>query len=168
MFLAGLCLLIFSLSAIISQFAMLYMLGRLSMDNIIFMMPSYVIFVIIGIVGLILMVVGLCMKRKINRTTVRIPYTNLEEVQTKVPELLMNKGYKSITERGENVWKCGVGLLTAIKYIKIEYAENNTLLVSGWIRAVGGNEQDLSGKFVCVVPKKQVRKVITEIQSFVS
>ena len=93
--------------------------------------------------------------------------SHIEETQRKVSDFLRKKGYKSITEHGENVWKCGVGFLTAMKYIKIEFEGNNTMLISGWVRVICGNEQDLKGAFVCVVPKKQVLDVITELQSCV-
>lgn len=113
------------------------------------------------------MAVGLCVKRKIKRTTVKAACSHIEETQRKVSDFLRKKGYKSITEHGENVWKCGVGFLTAMKYIKIEFEGNNTMLISGWVRVICGNEQDLKGAFVCVVPKKQVLDVITELQSCV-
>ncbi len=51
-----------------------------------------------------------------------------------------------------------------MKYIKIEFAEDNTLVISGWIRSMAGNEQDLND-VVCILPKKQVMNVIKEMQS---
>lgn len=100
------------------------------------------------------------------RTTIKVTYTNLRETNQKIANILTSHKYKNIDENNENVWKCGVGFWTAMKYIKIEFAENNTLLISGWIRAVAGAEQDLAG-FVGAVPKKQVMNVIEQIQSAV-
>lgn len=99
-----------------------------------------------------------------SRTTIKLTCTNPQESNRRIESILSSNNYKNINENNENVWKCGVGFLTAMKYIKIEFAENNTLLVSGWIRAVAGSEQDLNG-FVAAVPKKQVMNVIKEIQS---
>lgn len=70
-----------------------------------------------------------------------------------------------MTENNEDVWKCGFGIGVR-KYIKIEFAENNTLVISGWVRDIGTDEQELKG-FVCSVPKKQVRNVVNEIQTLV-
>lgn len=164
MFLAGLCILIFAVFYIGTYVVVLQLAGALTAETAGIMMPVAAL----AVVGIVLMIVGLCMKRKVKRTTVRVECTNSVEMQRKVSELLEKKGYRSIAERGENVWKCGRGFLTAMKYIKIESVENRAILVSGWVRMIGGNEQDLSGTFACIVPKKQVRKVITEIQSIVS
>ena len=100
------------------------------------------------------------------RTTIQVRYTNFEGLQERLAALLHSRGYKSITENNENVWKCGIGFLTAMKYIKIEFAADHTLLISGWIRVVAGGEQDLTG-FVGALPKKQVMNLIQEIQSIV-
>ena len=56
-----------------------------------------------------------------------------------------------------------MGFWTAMKYIKVEFSDSNTLVISGWIRAVAGSEQDLHG-FVAGLPKKQVMNVIEELQ----
>ena len=97
------------------------------------------------------------------RTIITTKYTTFEGLQDRLFSLLQSKGYKNITENNENVWKCGVGFWTAIKYIKIEFAENNTLLISGWIRPMAGSEQDLNG-IIGALPKKQVINVIRELQ----
>ena len=97
-----------------------------------------------------------------SRTTIQFKYNDFELTKERINGILKAKKYKNIIENNENVWKCGEGFCTAIKYIKIEYGENNTAYVSGWIRPMVGNEQELKG-FVGSVPKKQVRKVINEI-----
>ena len=100
------------------------------------------------------------------RTTIKANYSNFNGLQNRLSHLLQSKGYKNINENNENVWKCGIGFLTAIKYIKIEFAGNNTLLISGWIRPAFGSEQDLTG-IVGAIPKKQVMTVIGEIQALI-
>lgn len=100
------------------------------------------------------------------RTTIKVNYSSFDGLQNRLSSLLQSKGYKNIDEKNENVWKCGVGFLTAIKYIKIEFAGNNTLLISGWIRPLIGSEQDLNG-IVAVIPKKQVMNVIKEMQALI-
>ena len=163
MFLIGFYLWVFAAIITFIYVSILNVTGTLTIDAVVILM--FVIAPLI-IAGIVLMIVGPCIKRRVKRTTVRVKYTDSKEMQNRVSVLLGRKGYKIIDEHGEKVWKCGVGFWTAMKYIKIEFVENNTMLVSGWIRTIGGNEQDLSGAFVCVVPKKQVLDVLTEIQSF--
>lgn len=100
------------------------------------------------------------------RTTVRASYSNLETTRERVEAVLRSNGYSNINENGESVWKNGNGFMTAMKYIKIEFADSSTLLISGWIRAMAGSEMKLDG-FVGALPKKQVMKVIKAIQSAV-
>lgn len=90
-------------------------------------------------------------------------YTDARQTNQTIERILRSRNYKYICENGENVWKCGVGFWTAMKYIKVEFWDNNTLAISGWIRAVAGSEQDLQG-FVAGLPKKQVMNVIEELQ----
>ena len=101
-----------------------------------------------------------------SRTTIEVKCNNPTESYNRIGKVLESHNYKNISENNENVWKNGVGFLTAMKYIKVEVASNNTIVVSGWIRAVAGSEQDLNG-FVGAIPKKQVMDVIKEIQSAV-
>ncbi len=100
------------------------------------------------------------------RTTVKVKYSSFDGLQNKISALLSSKGYKNINENNEDVWKNGMGFLTAMKYIKIEFAENNTLVISGWCRAMAGGEMDLNG-VVGALPKKQVMNVIKELQAIV-
>lgn len=98
------------------------------------------------------------------RTVIQMRYNNFEKLNESIFFLLQYKGYEYICENNEIVWKRGIGFLSAIKYIKIEYAENNTIIVSGWIRPMFGNEQALYGT-VGALPKSQVMRVIKEIQT---
>lgn len=98
------------------------------------------------------------------RTTIEARFSNLQSCKAAVERTLTKNNYKSITENNESVWKNGKGFWTAMKYIKIEFSENNTVLISGWIRPAGGSEQDLNG-VIAALPKKQVMNVIKELQT---
>lgn len=100
------------------------------------------------------------------RTVINFQYNNGQGLYERIAYFLQQKGYKNIIENNENVWKCGVGFWTAMKYIKIEFAPNNIMVVSGWIRPIAGSEQDLNG-FVAAIPKKQVMNVIREMQTLI-
>ncbi len=98
------------------------------------------------------------------RTTITTTYSDFQQTNAQIQRILSSHNYKQIDENGEQVWKCGVGFWTAMKYVKIEFGENNALLISGWIRPVLGSEQDLKG-VVGALPKKQVLNVIQELQN---
>ncbi len=100
------------------------------------------------------------------RTTLTLTYTDINGLQDNLAALLKSKGYKNINENNENVWKCGIGFWTAIKYIKIEFAQNNSIVISGWIRPAFGSEQNLEG-IVGALPKKQVMNVIKQMQAII-
>lgn len=95
------------------------------------------------------------------RTTMEVRYGNLEVFRSKTEGMLQQKGYHLITENNENVWKCGSGIVTAMKYLKIEYVAANTVQVSGWIKNMG-MELGLEG-VVGALPKEQIMSVIREI-----
>ena len=169
MFLAGLFIVCFSLPIMISMVRILYLTTFTDTHTLAYGNDKEVIiiaalfFTVLMIIGIILIIVGLLMKKKIARTTIQVNYTNQEDTLRSVSNLLQKRGYKNITKNNENIWKCGVGFWTAIKYIKIDIAGNNTMLVSGWIRPLGGGEQNLEG-VLCIIPKKQVQGVMHEIQ----
>lgn len=101
------------------------------------------------------------------RTTVQIPFTeDFNEVEKKIASILTSAGYKQIDRNGEMVWKNGVGMLTAMKFVKVEY-DANTAIVSAWIQvgmgSVGGKEQDLNGA-VGAIPKKQLSNLLKRLQ----
>ncbi len=101
------------------------------------------------------------------RTTVSVKCNDAQAAMQRCKALLTSNGYKEINYNGENVWKRGNGFWTAIKYIKIEFSDAATMLVSGWICPMLGGELDLDG-FFGALPKKQVLKVIKQIQTVVS
>ncbi|MBQ9413795.1 MAG: hypothetical protein IJU16_01570 [Clostridia bacterium] len=98
------------------------------------------------------------------RTMMAFRYTNPAGLMDRLAYVLQTRGYQYISENNENVWKNGMGMLTAMKYVKIEFAPNNTIVLSGWVRAVAGGEMDLNG-FVGAIPKKQVMNVLQELQA---
>ena len=101
------------------------------------------------------------------RSSYQATYTcSFEQAKRTVEEILARRNYKPYAlKTGENVFKCGVGMMTAMKYIKPEYADGSVTLY-GWVQAglgsVGGSEMGLEG-FVAIVPKKQVKSCIDEI-----
>ena len=104
-----------------------------------------------------------------SRTLVKIQFNcSFEEANKKVENILFLRGFQQTTLRtGETVWKNGSGLLTAMKFIKVEYAQNEIVL-SAWTQVgvgkVGGEEMDLTG-IVGALPKKQLIKVIEAIKN---
>ncbi len=102
------------------------------------------------------------------RSSFTIQYTcSFEEAQQKVETILKEKGFQLQTiKTGEYAWKCGVGALTAMKFIKVEYAPNQIEL-SAWIQTgfagFGGEELALTG-FSGALPKRQLMNIIEEIK----
>ena len=97
------------------------------------------------------------------RTTIQVNCGEVSRANAIAGSILSSNKYIQTNENGENVWKCGKGFLTAMKYIKLEFSGEHTLLISGWIRSVGGGEQDLTG-VVGAIPKKQILNVMQKIQ----
>jgi hypothetical protein len=83
-----------------------------------------------------------------------------------VNSILVQNRFKRISYNGEEVWKKGTGLLTAMQYIKVEYGPG-CIILSAWVQvgvgSVGGGEMDLKG-VVAAVPKKSLMKVIEQIK----
>lgn len=97
------------------------------------------------------------------RTTVIISCKNREISNQIISDVLRHNNYNAVTENNENVWKCDKGFCAVIKYIKTEFANNNTLHISGWIKPSGGAEQALNGLIYCL-SKKQVLRTINKIK----
>ncbi len=102
------------------------------------------------------------------RSSFTIPYRcSFHEAQQKVESILQSKGYHTqVIKSGEHVWKCGNGILTAMKFVKVEYAPDKILL-SAWVQiglgSLGGGEMDLTG-VTGALPKKQLMKLVEEIK----
>ncbi len=98
-----------------------------------------------------------------SRTTIQLTCADLSSAKTAIEKILSSHKYKEKTVNGENVWKCGVGFWTAVKFVKVEFGAENTIALSGWIKPYGCGEQDLEG-FVGAIPKKQILNVFEEIK----
>lgn len=102
------------------------------------------------------------------RTTIKTSYTcSYDEAQRKISSVLSQKGFKITTiKTGEKVWKKGTGLMTAMQFVKIDFAQNE-FIMSAWVQmgigSVGGKEMDLTG-VVGAIPKKHLMKVLEEIK----
>ncbi len=81
-----------------------------------------------------------------------------------IQKILAAEGYALILENDERVWKCGNGAWVSIKYIKIEFIDDTTVHITGWIRSTIGPEQNLDG-VIGGLPKKQALKVIKQLQT---
>lgn len=102
-----------------------------------------------------------------SRTTIQVKYDlTHQEASKRIESVLSARGFTPIDYNSEHVWKKGVGLLTAMQYIKIEYSLGGAA-ISAWVQAglgsIGGSEMDLTG-FVAALPKKMLTAVLEEIQ----
>lgn len=97
-----------------------------------------------------------------SRSCFSFHYSSFDRTKTIIESELVKNGYKYKNENGENIWKCGSGILTAMKYIKIEFSGKQEVKIYGWIRPIAASEQNLDG-IVAAIPKKQVLKVIKKI-----
>lgn len=91
---------------------------------------------------------------------------NTPNVEATIASILRANKFEPYTySTGEQVWKNGEGILTASKYIKVEYL-GQTLILTAWILNNGVVESKLNG-FVGCVPKSIVKKVVSQIQQAV-
>lgn len=100
------------------------------------------------------------------RTIYRFNYTrDFAFAKNNIEAILVQNGFTLKNVNNEIVWKKGKGLLTAMQYVKVEYAERDCT-VSGWVQiglgSIGGNEMDLKG-FTGAVPKKMLKNIIEHI-----
>lgn len=101
------------------------------------------------------------------RTIVEIPI----QVETTVAaqmigQIMQSNGFHFTDYRGaEQVWKKGVGVLTAMQYLRVDYSPQKVML-SAWIQPglgkAGIGELDLSG-VAAIVPKKALKKVVNQV-----
>lgn len=57
------------------------------------------------------------------RTTIQVEYDLAhQEANKRIESILSARGFKPVDYNGESVWKKGVGALTAMQYVKIEYS----------------------------------------------
>lgn len=102
-----------------------------------------------------------------SRTMMSTPFNgDVSVAQSIAEQVLREDGYKLISYYNEMVWKKGTGTMTAMHYIRVDY-EPGMVNLQGWIQvgmgSVGGDEHDLSGSFVGVVPKRSTLKTMNRI-----
>lgn len=81
-------------------------------------------------------------------------------IQFIAEDFLTKEGFTKTTYKGEEVWKKGVGAVTAPQFIKLQYGQGQVHL-EAWIKYFG--EQGLTG-FFCAVPKSTLN---SRVQSLV-
>ena len=102
------------------------------------------------------------------RTKIVVQYNcEFEQVQNTINKISSSNGFKEITiNTGENVWKKGTGMLTAMQFIKLEFSQKE-FVIYAWVQMglgdLGGSEMDLTG-FVAAIPKKQLINIIEQIK----
>ena len=93
------------------------------------------------------------------RTTLNCP---VEEAYSRIENILKSRNYHEEKRVNETVWKEGIGMATAMHFIKIQFPSAREIQISGWIQAGIGsatlNEVNLHGSVMGVIPKKQVKK----------
>jgi len=104
------------------------------------------------------------------RTRICAPYTaDYKTVSSYVERFLIDEGFSPKDYHGEQVWKKGTGIATAMQYVKLEYTENGAVIYA-WIQAgvgnVGGKEMDLTGIYGAV-PKRNLLKRIQKLESII-
>ncbi|MBE5787257.1 MAG: hypothetical protein E7324_06920 [Clostridiales bacterium] len=99
-----------------------------------------------------------------SRTTYIVNCRDAAAANAVAEKILREEKFDYISEKGENVWKCGNGTWAAIKYIKLSIVDPNTLHITGWVKSDVGGEMNLDGIFGGM-PKKQTVKVIKRIQA---
>ena len=98
------------------------------------------------------------------RTTFISKCRSISHADPIIHNILVKEGFSLILENNEQVWKCGNGPWVSMKYIKIEYSDDTTVHITGWIKSTLGPEQNPDG-IIGGLPKKQTLKIIRQIQS---
>ena len=99
-----------------------------------------------------------------SRTVIQLKCENPSESEKIIQKILSSYNYKLDENNGEKFYKCGVGFLTAPKFIKYTF-DGNDLTLEGWIRAFAfGGESELKG-IIGGVPKRSCRKTLEDIQN---
>ena len=91
------------------------------------------------------------------RTTLKIPYTDYEQANKTIREILFSQGYSERFKDGSVYWQRGTGVATAPQCLQFNFSETE-ITISGWISNLG-KECALSGIFG-MVPKKKVLETI--------
>ncbi len=101
------------------------------------------------------------------RTIINLNYNcSFDEAFNKISSVLVQNGFKKQERNGEEFWKKGSGIMTAMQFIKVDFSEGE-VIISAWVQSgigsLGGSEMDLTG-FVAAAPKKSLMKVIEKIK----
>ena len=99
------------------------------------------------------------------RTMFQFNVADVNEAYNNICYILSQTGFKNITERNENIWRWGTGLMTAAKYIKPEIAGEHLIIVSAWIRPMLCSEMPLDDNFVGLIPKQELNGVINVLRN---
>lgn len=103
------------------------------------------------------------------RTILKVPFhCDFSEAERTINLILQDSNFHQTSLRtGENVWKKGTGLMTAMQFVKVEYGDDEAIL-SAWVQSgigsFGGKEMDLTG-FVAGIPKKSLIKTLEKIKA---
>ena len=99
-----------------------------------------------------------------SRTVIQLTCDNPKDSETVIQNILRQYNYELKEKDGEEFYQCGVGALTAPKFIKYTF-NGNQLTLEGWVRAFAfGGESELKG-FMAGVPKRSCRKTLDDIQN---
>ena len=78
--------------------------------------------------------------------------------------ILSQNGFKNVVEKNENLWKWGMGLLTAPKYIRIDIPRDHVIMVSAWIKPfMMGEMDDMLDALNVYAKEEQLKSDITEL-----
>ena len=99
-----------------------------------------------------------------SRTIIQLKCENPSQSEEVIKNILKSYNYELKQNDGEEFYQCGVGFLTAPKFIKYTF-NGDILTLEGWVRAFAfGGESELKG-FLAGVPKKSCRKTLDDIQN---
>lgn len=96
-----------------------------------------------------------------SRTVLKIPYSDYQQANAAIRNVLINHGFTERFQEGSVYWQKGIGFFSAPRCLKFEFSENE-ITISAWISNFGV-ESNLSG-VIGVVPKRQLLEVIQLIK----
>ena len=99
-----------------------------------------------------------------SRTYIQFNVQDTQQAYGKMCYILSQNGFKNVVEKNENLWKWGMGLLTAPKYIRIDIPRDHVIMVSAWIKPFMMGEMEIDNSFVELIPKEEMKSVIRVLQ----
>lgn len=103
---------------------------------------------------------------------VKVLQTGLTQQQARdiAAQYLQGEGFKYLQDRGENVWRKGVGWLAAPQFIKAEAAPDGTVRVEAWTAGIallpgvyGGEMDPMTGAYGWAV-KAALKPRVAELE----